>query len=244
MIGRLLWAVVVLALLVAGGAWFALNSLDVIVKTALEHWGPDVVGAPVSVGSVNISARNGKGAIYGLEIGSPAGFGAKRAARFGEIRVAVDPSTLTDKLIVVREIVIDAPTITYERGNKTANLDAIQSRIDAYVKRAADARQASPGSDSSLDPRRRFVIERVNIRGGKVLMTNAALKGQGLTFDLPEIDLRDIGKGKGGVTASEAAAVVASALQVKIAQKVLTNVDLLRKGGVEGAVDALKGLLK
>lgn len=242
MIGRLLWAVVILALLLAGGAWFALNSIDVIVKQALEHWGPDVVGAPVSVGSVNISARNGKGAIYGLEIGSPAGFTAKRAARFGEIRVAVEPSTLTDKVIVIHEIAIDAPTITYERGNKSANLDAIQSRIDAYAKRAAAAESSK--SDSPTDLRRRFVIERLSITGGKVVMTNAALKGQGLTFDLPEIQLRDVGKGKGGVTASEAAAVVASALQVKIAQKVLTNADLLRKGGVEGAVDALKGLLK
>ena len=30
----------------------------------------------------------------------------------------------------------------------------------------------------------------------------------------------------------------------RIAQKVLTNIDLLRGGGVEGVVDALKGLLK
>ena len=242
MIGRLLWAVVILVLLAAGGAWFALNSLDVIVKAALEHWGPDVVGAPVSVGSVNISARNGKGAIYGLEIGSPAGFTAKRAARFGELRVALNPSTLTEKVIVIHEIAIDAPTLTFERNNKVSNLDVIQSRIDEYAKRAAAVESSK--SDNPMDLRRRFVIERISITGGKVVMTNAALKGQGLTFDLPEIQLRDVGKGKGGVTASEAAAVVASALQVKIAQKVLTNVDLLRKGGVEGAVDALKGLLK
>jgi hypothetical protein len=65
-----------------------------------------------------------------------------------------------------------------------------------------------------------------------------------VSFELPEVQLRDIGKGKGGVTASEAAALVVSTLQNRIAQKVLTNADLLRRGGVEGAVDALKGLLK
>jgi len=217
-IGRLFWGVVILLLLLASGAWFALNSLDVVVKAALEHWGPDVVGAPVSVGNVNISARNGKGAIYGLEIGSPAGFGAKRAVRFGEIRVAVEPSTLTDKLIVIHEIVIDAPTLTFERNNKVSNLDAIQSRIDAYAKRAAATESSK--SDSPTDLRRRFVIERISVTGGKVVMTNAALKGQGLTFDLPEIQLRDVGKAQGGVTASEAAAVVAAALLSKIALKV------------------------
>ena len=218
MIGRLLWAVVVLALLAAGGAWLALNSLDVIVKTALEHWGPDVVGAPVSVGSVNISARNGKGAIYGLEIGSPAGFSAKRAARFGELRVALEPSTLTEKVIVIHEIAIDAPTLTFERNNKVSNLEAIQSRIDAYAKRAA-AIESSKGDGPADHLRRRFVIERISITGGKVVMTSAALKGQGLSVDLPEIQLRDVGKAEGGVTASEAAAVVAAALLSKIAFK-------------------------
>ena len=101
----------------------------------------------------------------------------------------------------------------------------------------------SPG-DGKQGTKRRFVIEKLSITGGKVLMTSAALKGQGVTFDLPEVQLRDIGKGKGGVTASEAAAVVTSAVQNRIAQKILTNADLLRRGGVEGAIDALKGLVK
>ena len=92
--------------------------------------------------------------------------------------------------------------------------------------------------------RHKFVIERLAIRGAKVTMSTQGLKGQGLTFDLPDIELRDVGKRQGGVTASEAANVVANTLLSKIAQRVLTNIDLLRKGGVEGAVDAVKGLFK
>jgi hypothetical protein len=75
-------------------------------------------------------------------------------------------------------------------------------------------------------------------------MTNPALKGQGITFDLPDIELRDMGKRQNGITASEAANIVAGTLIARIAQRLLTSADLLRKGGVEGAVDALKGLLK
>jgi hypothetical protein len=58
------------------------------------------------------------------------------------------------------------------------------------------------------------------------------------------VQLTDVGRRQGGLTASEVAQVVASQFQQKIAQKVLTNVDALRRGGVEGAIDALKGLLK
>jgi hypothetical protein len=75
-------------------------------------------------------------------------------------------------------------------------------------------------------------------------MTTASLKGQGVTFDLPDIELRDIGKRQNGVTASQAASIVTNAIVSAIAQRVLSNIDLLRKGGVEGALDALKGLVR
>jgi hypothetical protein len=37
--------------------------------------------------------------------------------------------------------------------------------------------------------------------------------------------------------------VVTNAIIARIAQRVLSNIDLLRKGGIEGAIDALKGLI-
>ena len=99
-----------------------------------------------------------------------------------------------------------------------------------------------PGTSPLAGEKRRYTIERFVIRGAKVTMTNNALKGQGVTFDLPEIEMKNIGQGR-GVTADEAALLVAAAVSTRIAQKVLTNIDLLRKGGLEGAMDALKGLI-
>jgi hypothetical protein len=154
----------------------------------------------------------------------------------------MDPATVRAPVVVIHEITIDSPAITYERGKGGTNLDAIQKNIAAYVARS---QPASPGGDKpAKDTRHKFVIEKLSIRGAKVTMTVAGLKGQGVTFDLPDIELRDVGKRQDGVTASEAANIVASALISRISQKVLTNIDLLRKGGVEGAVDALKGLLR
>ena len=36
--------------------------------------------------------------------------------------------------------------------------------------------------------RRGFIVERLTLRGAKVTMTNPALRGQGITFDLPDIN--------------------------------------------------------
>ena len=241
---KALYAFVALAVVGAAGVWLAFNYLDVLVKWTLEHYGPDVTGVAVHVAHVDISARDGRGAIRGLEIGNPPGFTSGRALRVGEVRISLDPASLTSDVVLVHELAIEAPQVTYEKGSKLTNLDVIQERIEAYVKKREAEEGAGGGKDGARGGRRRFIIERLVIRGGRVTMTNSALRGQGLGFDLPEVQLTEVGRRRGGLTASEVAQVVASNLQQKIAQKVLTNVELLRRGGIEGAVDALKGLLK
>lgn len=237
-------ALAVLAVLAGGGVFLALNYLDVVVKWALEHYGPDVAGVSIKVREVQISPRNGRGSVRALEIGNPPGFGAGRAARFGEIRLQIDPATITQPVIRVVELTVEEAVVAYERGNGTTNLEAIQRNIEAYAKLAGAAGGTRESGGKARESKRRFIVERLTLRGAKVTMTNPALKGQGITFDLPDITLRDVGKRQNGLTASELANVVASVLLQRIAQKVLTNVDLLRKGGVEGAVDALKGLFR
>jgi len=234
----LLAGLVVVAVL-AGLAFFAYNRLDLIVKVALEYYGPDVTGVPVKVGDVEISPHNGRGRLRNLEIGNPKGFNASRAARFTEVILEIDPATLRSPIVHVQAIGVDAPTIVYERGDKTTNLDVISRNIEAYVKRSGEPDRTSSGGGKRL-----YVIDRLLVRGAKVTMTTPSLKGQGVTFDLPDIELRDIGKRQNGVTASQAASIVANALVARIAQRVLSNIDLLRKGGVEGALDALKGLVR
>ena len=236
-----LGAVAAIAVLLA---WAAFGFLDVAVKWALEHYGPDVTGTPVHVAHVDISPRSGEGRIRGLELGSPPGFKAPHALRLGEVHLLLDPSTLLQDVVHVRELVIEGPEITYERGAKATNLDLIQQRIDAYAAKVGEGGGGTASEGKPREQRRRFVIDRLVIRGAKVTMTNAALRGQGLGFDVPDIELLDVGRRRGGLTASEVAQVVASTLQQRIAQKLLTNIDALRRGGVEGAIDALKGLLK
>lgn len=241
---RGLYALGIVAALAVVLAWAAFSFLDVLVKWTLEHYGPDVTGTPVHVAHVDISPRSGEGHIRGLELGSPPGFSAPRALRLGEVHLSLDPATLTQDVVHVRELVIEAPQVTYERGAKVTNLDVIQQRIQAYAKKVEAGDGSAPPDGKARERRRRFVIDRLVLRGARVTMTNAGLRGQGLGFDVPDIELLDVGRRRGGLTASEVAEVVASTLQQRIAQKLLTNLDALRHGGVEGAIDALKGLLK
>ncbi len=235
-------AMVVLLALLGGAAYFAYNRLDVIAHYVIEKYGPEIAGVPVKVRDVEVSAADGKGALLGVEIGTPRGFGAPRTARVGEIRVRVDPATVTEGVIVFHEIAIVAPEINYEKSGGGTNLDAIQKNIEGYLKRTGSPTDDKPGSKSA--PGRRYVIEKLSIRNARVTMTGAGLKGQGITFTLPDIQLSNLGRRPSGITAGQAANIVTDALIKRIAQRLLTNIDLLRRGGTEGALDALKGLLK
>lgn len=236
---KLVAVTAILVAILAGAAFWAYERLDLIVKIALEHYGPDVAGVGVKVGDVEISPRDGRGRLRNLDIGNPTGFNASRAARFGDIVLEVDPATLRAQVVHVRAIGIEAPAIVYERGDKSTNLDVIARNIESYVKRAGDGEGQGQASG-----KRRYIIDRLLIRGAKVTMTTPSLRGQGVSFDLPDIELRDVGRRQGGLTASQVASLVTNAVIAKIGQRVLSNIDLLRKGGIEGAIDALKGLVR
>ena len=238
---RALQVLGVLAVVAALGALLAWNSLDLVVRYALERWGPDVTGVKIEVAEVRISPADGTGRIAGIDVGNPPGFAAARAARFGEVRLALEPSTLASDLVHVRELALVGAQVTYERSDRGTNLDAIQRSIESYVKgkEAADG-----GKPRAAKSGRRFVIDRLTIRNARVLMTNTGLGGQGLSFDLPDVDLRDVGRREGGLRASQVAQLVTATLQQRIAMRVLTNVEALRRGGLEGALDALRSLVK
>lgn len=239
------WAIglaLVLAL-AGGGLYWLYNSLDVVVKTAIERFGPDIVGVAVAVGEVKIDATDGRGTLRGIEIGNPPGYAAPRALRAATITVGLEPASLARDVVVIHDILVDGPDISYERQGGTNNIEAIRRNIAAYVERSG-ADSASPGEGGKGASGRRYVIGRITLRGARVTMTNPLLKGGGLSFKLPDVDLRDVGARTGGVTAAQAASIVTNAILARIAQSVLTNVDALRKGGLDGAIDALRGLVR
>ena len=235
-------AIAVALVAIAGLALLAYGSLGLVVKYALERYGPEVTGVSFKVGEVSLSPRDGRGTLRGIEIGNPDGYASPRAAHLGAIDVALDRATLLEPVVVLHELAVVAPLVTYERLGKTNNLEAIQGNIQRHIDASGGPSSARPAEAKA--GRRKFVIERLTIRGARVTMTGPALRGQGLTFDLPDVDLRDVGKSQGGMSASEIGHLVTGVILQKIAQKTLTSLELLRKGGLEGALDALKGLLK
>lgn len=244
MLRKALIVVGILLLLLGGAAWWAFSSLDRIVHGALEHYGPQVLGVEVAVGAVEISTKNGRGVIRDVTLGNPSGYAGTHAFRVGEVTVALDATTLTSDVVVIREISVLAPDIQYELVGGKANLDVIQQNIERYLaQKSPPGNTAGGDSGAAAKKERRYVIQAANIRNAQVRVSNPLLKGGGLDFTLPDITLRRIGDDGRGVTGGEAARIIAQALILRIAAKALTGGQLLERG-VDGALDMLKEILR
>lgn len=188
---KVLSAFLVVALLAIGGAWWLLFSLDGLVKQAIERWGPEITGVPVKVASVRIEVAEGRGVIRGLVVGNPKGFQAPQALSLSEMRLTLDPASVAKDVVVIRELVLAAPEVAYERGQGSDNMTVIQRNVDAWVAKVAGAPKQGAG------PGKKFIIESLRIQGGKARL------GTTLSLPMPDLHLRDVGKKTGGASAGE-----------------------------------------
>ena len=227
---------VVVALLVlglGGVLWWLYASRDALIKRAIERYGPEVTGVSVKVGAVKLEPMDGTGAIRGLEIGNPQGYEAPHALSLGEMRLAVDPKSLAADVVHVKELSLEAPIITYERGPGGDNLTAIQKHIESALPKA------EPGKTEAKKPgpERRFIIDRVAVRKARVSY------GGALNVDVPDLELRDLGKKSGGATAAEITREVWTA----VTRQALAKAPASLRGVEErakGVVNQLKDMLK
>jgi len=187
---------------------FVLSSLDGLIKDAVETHGSRITKAKVTLASVDIDLTSGRGALRGLTIGNPEGFETPNAFELGAISITIDTSTVADDTVVIKEIVIEGPVITYELGADGSNIDAIQRNVDEFMAQFG----GGGSSESSGGEGPKLVIEDLYIRGGAVNVSASFLGGKSLGSDLPDIHLEDIGREGDGATPAEVAEQVIAAI--------------------------------
>mgnify|MGYP001591765543 CR=1 FL=1 len=237
----LLLGLVGILLLIVIGVAVVVSSLNSIIKTGIETVGPEVVGVPVTVEAVELSLLAGEARVKGLVVGNPKGFQTASAFKLGDARVKVDlNSVLTDKLII-EEIVVEAPDVTYEAALSGSNIGKIQENVGAFSKSiggGGPAAKPAPGSDSE---KKKVQINHFIVRNGHVNASAVGLQGKGLTIPLPDIHLKDIGKESQGATMQQASSEMMAALNKSVLQAVSGSGKFLTKGA-EAIGEAAKDL--
>ncbi len=248
--------IVAVVLIVGGVAYYVFSNLDSIIKTAIEDVGSRATQTQVKLDSVNIkiSTTSSSGKLNGLTIANPKEFKTPSAFKLGEIGLTIDPNTVMSNTIVVKEVVIASPQVTYELANNGgSNVDAIRRNIDSFVKQYGGTGGGSTQPAGKSDPasEKKLIIENLYVRGGKVEVSATALGGKTVPANLPDIHLKDLGKAKGGATPAEIADQIIDAIGNNAAKAVANlNLDALKgaagqalqnlQQGSGGATDATK----
>lgn len=230
---------IVIGAVVAAGVllFIALNLwLGTQVQTAIVEIGSGLTKTTVKLENVRIELLNGLVQLDGLEIGNPPGFTAPHAVRLGTARVRLDVRSALSGTVVIDEILVEAPDITFE-GLPTSNLSVIQGNVTAAgSSKPADDKPAKPAVSGS----KKFLIKKFTLTHGRVA---ASVGGQSLRLSLPDIHLTDIGKETGGATPEQVASAVFSAI-TRSATGAVTDQTKQAGDAATKAAESLKKLFK
>ena len=215
---------VALILLVVALLIFVQFGLGFAIRNGAKAAGPAAIGTPISIGSTHFRPLSGIVELGGLVVGAPEGFKAN-VFEMDSFRVVFEPKSLLSDTILIKEIVIADPVVSYELSGLNHNIGAILKKLEGAGDKADKPEEEADGK-----PGKKVVIERFVFKGAKIRIASTALGGKGAVIPMPAIELHDIGKKSGGATSLEVLAEVLGS----VAQGVL--------GAVKDAAFALGGM--
>jgi uncharacterized protein involved in outer membrane biogenesis len=238
---------VIILIVIIGGILAVSFSIDSIIKKGVETVGSEATGATVTLRDVNISLLSGKGKIRGIFVGNPEGFKTESAFKLNEVRVALDVKSVFSDRIIVNEIFIDSPDITYEKGDRGDNIRTILNNIKSFQGEPKSA--AAEKQEKSAERETKIQIDKFDVINGNINMSLTALQGEKLALAMPDIHMKDIGKKGSGASMADVmeqifakvnsniGTAVTGSLQKDIGKTIEKTVG----GKVGKSVDKLKG---
>lgn len=210
---KLIIVLLVVVSLVVGGLLYYVDSM---AKKAIEYGGQEALGVATTLEKINISLLGGTASMNGLDIANPAGFKQQTFISLGTGEFAVSLGSLTGDTVVIPKVRFADILVNLEQKNKQNNIEPILSRVKS-MSDAAESKTADSGGAAASD--KKFILEYLSIENVKV---NAALELLGQTADvnmvLPKIELRDLGKEKGGMPMPELVQQVVQTILDAVAQ--------------------------
>lgn len=201
---RYIFLGVIVAALAAG--YYLTPSLESIVKNIVHKYGSQVTGTDVSLGGFNLSLQNGMGQINNLKVANPKGYDMPNVISLGEVRIKVNLKSLTTNTIIIDEVIINKPIITYEMLSLTRNnIKQLQENItkntasaNAEIKQETIKAEATKSEPAAA---KKVIIKLVNITGGQIqAIATVPGKSQNLELVLPDIQIKGIGENTKGAT--------------------------------------------
>jgi hypothetical protein len=237
--------------------WRVYANLDKIVARVIEDVGTEVTQTAVRVGGIDLDLLNGKAGMSQLSVANPPGFTSPDIFSLDLVSVAIDVESISSNPIIIDEIVVAQPRISYEINKQgTSNLDVLKKNVEAYSapkdSSSGTAKQEQEQEPAARDEEVKLIIRKLRFEGGELNATSALRPDKPVQAKLPAFAMNNIGESSGGATSEQIAKEVLDRL-VRQARDTATRagVDKLTEDLKEKATEklgdkvggALKGLL-
>lgn len=240
-------------------------SLGKVIKKGIETVGSTVTQCNITVEDVDFSLLRGRLAITNLVVGNPVGYNTPSAFELSEVKVSLVPGSVLSDTVLIKEIVIDGPKVTYEAGLGNSNMGTIQKNIAAFLPAGSGKEAEKPAeTEKPAGGGKKIVINYFLFDNAEINLSAKMLQGKTVPVPLPKIEINGIGEKKDagdgaseeeGISAGEAVAIAMDQVLagvIKSATEALAKIGSdgaeAVKGAVEGVVEGvgsgLKGLLK
>ena len=260
----LISAIVLLLILIVAGAYWAWNYFDwhSKVRQMVHIYGSQVVGTDVNIGRIDVSLKDGRGSVSDITVGNPSGYSKDLIINLGKAAVKVDVESVKKalmetakktgpkvKTIVIDEVRISKPEVTYELMNLNRNnANDVMANIKKNTASSAKKEEPKPADKDAVQYN--VAIKKVVVEDGTATIA-AGLLGvsKSLSIPLPTVTVNNVGTEKQGITIGDGLARVFQEI-LKTTVSAVSKVDLsellggvgdLANGAVNAATDAAKG---
>lgn len=187
---RILFTVVILLIATVLTVQYGLGF---IVRKAAKTAGPAVIGTEIKISKAYVRPFFGIVDLGRMVVGPPNGFKAN-VFEMENFRIVVDTQSVFSDTLIIKEIAIINPHVSYE-------LSGLNSNISAILDKLGTAETEASKDETDKKAGKKVIIESLIFSGAKIRIAATAAGGKGIVIPMPDLVLKDIGKQSGGVTA-------------------------------------------
>ena len=202
---------------IGAGVYFTAPSLESIVQTVVHKYGSQVTGTEVNLDGFKLSLLKGEVEINNLTVANPENYSQPNIMSVGRVAVKVNLKSVLSDTIVVENVEIEKPEITYELLSLTQNnlsqlLDNIKKNTASGSKEKEPAAEpAETTAEPEVKDGKKVVVDHLLVSGGNInLAASIAGHSASASVPLPTIEMKDIGreKNKNGASVVETLSAV------------------------------------
>ena len=221
--GLLLIAAIVAVIAV----YFFMGSM---IRSGMETFTPRVTGVPLLVGEVDVSLREGRIDLHNVVLQNPDGYQSESAFQVGLVRLDIQPKSLFSDTIIIEEITVQAPEVTYERKLTSSNIGEIKANIERFSDDGGKTAEepAAEGGGKAVQ------IDQLRVEKGSINLLIPALD-KSAKLSLPLIAMNNIGGSDGKQSVPEALSEIFATVLNAVMRTVTEDSDVLKN-----SLDALK----